>query len=174
MFLPGYSGSTFLLGGAGEVCCLYDGEFYAISSTPKKLSEWAKEVKKARQLSLPEGMIGAKLKTFANAKRDTQIMKKHNTGLPVDTYKCMFVGVWNGDYSLYLNVTDKFHLMLNQTVQTTRSEVQVIPRSMLGIKISNIAERASAFSSIGRSNCYKGNQNYDCGSSLDASCENSW
>ncbi|MGL4524811.1 MAG: hypothetical protein ACRCVN_04750 [Spirochaetia bacterium] len=35
-----------------------DGNFYALADKPRSLKEWVKEVKKARQLSLSEGMIG--------------------------------------------------------------------------------------------------------------------
>ncbi|MGL4525142.1 MAG: hypothetical protein ACRCVN_06465 [Spirochaetia bacterium] len=45
-------------------------------------------------------------------------MKKHNTGL--------FLGVWITDYSLYLNVTDKLHYLVNQAVQTTNQEMSQI------------------------------------------------
>ncbi|MGL4524054.1 MAG: hypothetical protein ACRCVN_00840 [Spirochaetia bacterium] len=111
-----------------------DGNFFAMADQPRSMREWVQEVRKVRQLDhgkISDGMLEAKLKSFANAKRDFEPARSQNKGLPTGVYKCMFVGVWNGDYSLYRNVSEEFNKLLNAAVQTTRSEVSQFKKDLV-------------------------------------------
>ena len=88
-----------------------DGQFIAKSAKPQKLDWWVQQVILGRQLTMAPANVRTKLINFNNQR----FIKGNING----EFNQMFIGVYQNDFSLYLDVSTKVNDLIKKAIDET-------------------------------------------------------